>query len=370
MKTMTKNKYDRIYNFSAGPAVLPEPVLEIARDELLNFKGSGMSVMEMSHRSKEFDAVIEGAEKSIREILGVPETHAVLFMQGGATHQFAMIPMNIYQKGHPVDVIHTGVWTKKAISELKILTEYNIAATTESENFSRLPLPEEIKLNPQASYVHICSNNTVTGTQYKTFPETGRVPLVADMSSDIVSRPIDVAKFGIIFAGAQKNIGPSGLALVIIDKELAERCPNTVPNFFQYRHHIQNESRFNTPPTFGIYMVGLVMDWLKQQGGLQAMAKINDAKAKIIYDAIDSSQFYTSPIKKEDRSIMNVVFRIQNGNEELEAKFVKEATSAGLSGLKGHRLVGGLRASIYNAQPIEGVEALAGFMKEFENQNG
>lgn len=370
METLVKNKYGRIFNFSAGPAVLPEPVLEKAREELLNFKASGMSVMEMSHRSKEFDGVIETAEANVREILNVPESHAILFLQGGATHQFAMVPLNLYQKGRPVDVLHTGVWTKKAIGELKILTEYNVAATTESENFSRLPLKEEINLNPNASYVHICSNNTVVGTQYKNFPETGEVPLVADMSSDIVSRRIDVSKFGVIFAGAQKNIGPSGLALVIVDKKLAERCPETVPNFFQYRHHIKNDSRYNTPPTFGIYMVGLVMEWLKEQGGLEAMEKHNQDKAALLYDAINATDFYSCPVKEGDRSLMNVVFRIQEGNEELEAKFVTEAKAAGLSGLKGHRLVGGLRASIYNAQPTEGVAALADFMKEFAQQNG
>ncbi len=366
--TLTKNKYDRIFNFSAGPAALPEPVLEKAREELLNFQGAGMSVMEMSHRSKEFDGVMENAEAGVRQILNVPETHAILFLQGGATHQFAMVPMNLYIPGKPVDIINTGVWTKKAITELKVLTEYNVAATTEDEKFSRLPLQEELKLNPEASYVHLCSNNTVAGTQYKTFPETGNVPVVADMSSDIVSRRLDVSKFGVIFAGAQKNIGPAGLALVIIDKELAERCPATVPNFFQYRHHIKNDSRFNTPPTFGIYMVGLVMDWLKEQGGLEVIEQHNETKAKVLYDLMND--FYTCPIKEEDRSLMNVVFRVQGGNEELEAKFVKEATAAGLSGLKGHRLVGGLRASIYNAQPLEGVQALADFMKEFQKQNG
>ncbi len=370
MRTITKNKYDRIFNFSAGPAVLPETVLEKAREEMLNFKGSGMSIMEMSHRGKEFDAVIEHAEAGIRRILNVPESHAILFLQGGASHQFAMVPLNLYQQGKPVDVINTDVWTQKAIGELKVFAQHQIAASTESEKFSRLPSKNEIKLNPNASYLHICSNNTIAGTQYKSFPETGAVPLVADMSSDILSRRIDVARFGLIFAGAQKNIGPAGLALVIVDKKLAERCPKTVPTFFQYRTHIAEGSRYNTPPTFGIYMVGLVADWLEKQGGLAAMEKHNQAKAKILYDAIDATDFYFCPVKKEDRSVMNVVFRIQKGDEKLEAKFVSEAEAAGLSGLKGHRLVGGLRASIYNAQPTAGVQALVDFMKEFEKKNG
>jgi phosphoserine aminotransferase len=294
----------------------------------------------------------------------------VLFLQGGASHQFAMVPLNLYQQGKPVDVINTDVWTQKAIGELKVFASHQVAGSTEGEKFSRLPSKNEIKLNPNASYVHICSNNTIAGTQYKSFPETGAVPLVADMSSDILSRRVDVARFGLIFAGAQKNIGPAGLALVIVDKKLAERCPKTVPIFFQYRTHIAEGSRYNTPPTFGIYMVGLVADWLQQQGGLAAMEKLNQTKAKILYDAIDATDFYFCPVKKEDRSLMNVVFRIQKGDEKLEAKFVAEAEAAGLSGLKGHRLVGGLRASIYNAQPMAGVQALVDFMREFEKKNG
>lgn len=259
--------HDRIFNFNAGPAVLPEPVLEQAQDELLSYKKSGISVMEMSHRSKEFEAIVTHAEESVRKLLKVPESHAVLFLHGGATLQFVMAPMNLYQEGHPVDVLHTGVWTQKAIGELKTFAKYRIAASTEKENFSRLPTKEEMMFSPEASYVHICSNNTVVGTQWKEFPNTGGVPFVADMSSDILSRKIDVKRFGLIFAGAQKNIGPSGLALAIVDKKLAERCKETVPLLLQYRVQIKNKSLYNTPSTFGIYMVGLVMDWIDKQGG-------------------------------------------------------------------------------------------------------
>lgn len=360
---------DRIFNFSAGPSALPTEVLEKVQAELLNFKGTGMSVMEMSHRSAEYLEVIDKARDGVRKHLNVPDNYEILFLQGGASLQFSMIPMNLILEGKPVDMIHTGIWTKKAIKEIKKCGEVNIAASTEEENFSRLPLVSELKFSDSASYVHLCSNNTIAGTQWKTFPATGDTPLVADMSSDIFSRPVDVSKFGLIFAGAQKNIGPAGVTLVIIRKDLAELASETLPTLLQYRTHIAAESMANTPPTFGIYIISLVMDWIESQGGVAGLEKHNQAKAKILYDAIESDDFYYCPVKAEDRSLMNVVFRIKDNNEALEAAFVKEAKAAGLSGLKGHRLVGGLRASIYNAQSIAAVEALAAFMKEFSKKN-
>jgi phosphoserine aminotransferase len=362
--------YNRIFNFSAGPAVLPVPVLEKARDEMLNHHDSGMSVMEMSHRSKEFTAVIEHAEAGLRRVLSIPDEYAVLFVQGGASTQFSMVPMNLAGDGKAVDVLHTGVWTKKAIAEIKKVTGCNIAASTEADNFTRVPGPDEITLSKDAAYVHICSNNTIYGTQWASFPDTGATPLVADMSSDILSRPFDVSKFGLIFAGAQKNIGPAGVTIVIMRPELADRAATDLPTMLQYRTHIDKKSLFNTPPTFGIYMVGLVTDWIEAQGGISAMEQHNRKKAGIVYDAIDRTDFYGCPVARADRSLMNVVFRVQDGNEALEKKLIDEAAAAGLSGLKGHRSVGGLRASIYNAQTIEAVTALADFMAAFEAKNG
>ncbi len=361
----------RVYNFSAGPAALPEEVLKEAQKDLLNFMDSGMSVMEMSHRSKEFESVLARAESSIRRLLNVPETHAILFLQGGASMQFSMVPINLKEQGKKVDFLQTGMWTQKAEKEIKKECEINMVASTESENFMRIPTPEEIKLDADASFVYMCSNNTIFGTQWKQFPETGSVPLVADMSSDILSRPIDVSKFGVIFAGAQKNLGPSGVTLVIIRKDLAERADKKLPTMLQYRTHIENTSLFNTPPTFGIYVLALVAEWVEKNGGLGAMHKRNVEKAKLLYDAIDSSDFYHSPVNKADRSDMNVVFRagLNGGDEDIEKKFDKEATAAGLTNLKGHRSVGGLRASIYNAVPMEAVQALVDFMKKFEAEN-
>lgn len=362
---------DRIFNFSAGPAALPLPVLEKAQAELLNYnQTAGMSVMEMSHRCKEFDEILDHAKKGIKKHLNISDDYEVLFLQGGASMQFAMIPMNLYIPGKPVDMINTGAWTKKAFKEVKKLAEWNLAASTEEVNFSRLPHKDEIKLDSNASYVHLCSNNTIFGTQFKEFPNTGDVPLICDMSSDIFSRKIDVSQFGLIFAGAQKNIGPSGLAVVIIRKDLAERADESIPTMFQFRTHIQEGSRYNTPPTFGIYMVGLVMDWIESQGGLEGLEKHNQKKADILYQAINESGFYYCPVDEQDRSLMNVVFRVQGDKEALEKQMVQEAESKGLSGLKGHRSVGGLRASIYNAQPLEAVEALVSFMKDFEKKNG
>lgn len=361
---------DRIFNFSAGPAVLPVSVLEEARDQLLNYQNSGMSVMEMSHRSKAFDQILASAEAGVRKHMNVPDNYAVLFLQGGASHQFAMVPTNLYIKDKPIDVIHTGVWTKMAIAEIKKIAPMRIAGSGEQAHFKRLPQPHEITLSKDASYVHIASNNTIYGTQWKKFPETGDVPLVADMSSDILSRHVDVKKFGLIFAGAQKNLGPSGVTLVVIRKDLAERADKNLPTTFQFRTHIESGSRYNTPPTFGIYILGLVMDWITQEGGVSAIEKRNEQKAKLLYDYIEQSGFYRCPVEKADRSLMNVIIRIGEGNEALEKEFDQEAEKSGLSGLKGHRSAGGLRASIYNAQPLEGIHALIDFMKDFARRKG
>lgn len=363
---MTITSVKRIHNFSAGPAALPLEVLEKAQRELVDFKSAGMSVMEMSHRSKEFSGVIESAEARARRLLNISDDYDVLFLQGGASLQFSMVPMNLCLPGKAVDVVNTGSWTKKAIKELKKVGEANIIASSEDKNFSYIPSLDQLNFNTDASYAYITSNNTIAGTQWKTFPKTP-TPLVADMSSDIVSRKINVNDFGVIFAGAQKNIGPSGVTLVIIRKDLLERANESLPTMLQYKVHAENNSLYNTPPTFGIYMIDLVFEWLEEKGGLDAIEAINVQKAKRLYDAFDG-EFYTCPVADDSRSDMNVVFRIQN-NEELEAQFVKEATAAGLSGLKGHRSVGGLRASIYNACPEESVDALISFMKDFESRN-
>jgi len=363
---MTITSVKRTHNFSAGPAALPLEVLEKAQRELVDFQSAGMSVMEMSHRSKEFSGVIESAEARARRLLNISDEYAVLFLQGGASLQFSMIPMNLCLPGKSVDVVNTGSWTKKAIKELNKIGESNIIASSEDKNFSYIPSLDQLNFNADASYSYITSNNTIAGTQWKEFPKTP-TPLVADMSSDIVSRKINVNDFGIIFAGAQKNIGPSGVTLVIIRKDLLERADAALPTMLQYRTHVDNKSLYNTPPTFGIYMIDLVFEWLEAKGGLDAIEAINIQKAKRLYDAFDG-EFYICPVAEGSRSDMNVVFRIQN-NEELEAQFVKEATAAGLSGLKGHRSVGGLRASIYNACPEESVDALISFMKDFESRN-
>lgn len=361
---------NRIFNFSPGPAVLPVAVLERARDELVNYQGSGMSVMEMSHRSKDFEQTIQQAEAGLRRAMDIPDDYVVLFLQGGASLQFTMVPQNLYLQGQPVDVLHTGAWTKKAIDELKKVAAYDIAASTEADNFTRLPTAEEMSFNTNASYVHICSNNTIVGTQWHEFPDTDDVPLVADMSSDILSRPIDVSQFGLIFAGAQKNIGPAGVTVVIMRPELAERAAKILPTVLQYRTHIDKKSLYNTPPTFPIYMVGLVIDWIESQGGVSAVAARNQQKADMIYNLIDATDFYSCPVAKADRSLMNVICRIQGNNEALEKKFIAEAAEVGLNGVKGHRSVGGLRFSIYNAQTLEAVAALTDFMGDFEQKYG
>jgi phosphoserine aminotransferase len=360
---------DRIFNFSAGPATMPLPVLETAQKELLNFNDSGMSVMEMSHRSKDFEAVLFACEQNIKDLYSVPDDYAVLFLQGGASLQFSQVPMNIAVDGKQANLLQTGSWTKKATKEIKKITELHVAATTESENFMRLPDQSEINMSSDPSFLYICSNNTIFGTQFKEMPKTGGVPLVADMSSEVFSRPLDISKFGIIFAGAQKNAGPAGVTIVIIKKSLAELVSDSVPTMLQYKSQIDNSSMYNTPPTLSIYFVKLVTDWLKDNGGLSAMEEINDRKAQLLYKEIDSNEYFYCPVELKSRSAMNVVFRIQGDKEELEKKFVSEANAAGLSGLKGHRSVGGLRASIYNAMPEEGIHALIDFMQKFAKEN-
>ncbi len=361
----------RAFNFNAGPGAIPLPVLERIREELLNWRGSGMSVMEMSHRAPEVESILSAAEQKLRSLLGISDEYAVVFVQGGGSLQFTMVPMNLCLPGKPVDVLHTGTWTAKAISELKKGVLHHVAASTEAEKFARLPRKEEFAFSPDASYVHMCSNNTIEGTQWTYMPETSGVPLVADMSSDIASRPVDVNKFGLIFAGAQKNLGPSGAVVVIVRKDLAERADKNVPTILQYRTHIKDKSLYQTPPTFAVYVIGLVLEWIESQGGVRGIEKRNAGKAKLLYDTIENSGgFYRSPVEKSSRSNMNVVFRIKGGDEALEKQFGKEAAAAGLIGTPGHRSVGGLRVSLYNAVTLEAVEVLTTFMREFHRTRG
>ena len=359
---------DRIINFSAGPAVLPLPVLEKAQSEMVSLPGVGMSVMEISHRSKTFDEIHMHAESGVRELMGVPENYHVLFLQGGASLQFSMAPINFLSKESSADYILTGSWGMKAIKEAKHEGAVNIAATTADGGFTRVPAQGELNLDPHAVYLHFTSNETIEGVEFKTEPDGGDVPLVCDASSNIMSRPIPVAKYGLIYAGAQKNIGPSGVTLVLIRDDLLERIPDGLHTMLDYRTHVQNKSLYNTPNTFGIYIIALVCDWLKEKGGLEGMQRENYAKAGLLYDAIDSTEFYRGHADADSRSAMNVTFRLPS--EELEKKFASEATAARLDGLKGHRSVGGIRASIYNAFPRNGVEALVSFMREFERKNG
>ena len=366
----------RAFNFNAGPASLPLPVLERVREELLDWHGTGMSVMEMSHRSPEFESINAAAEASVRRVLGIPAEYAVIFVQGGGSMQFTMAPMNLCLSGKPVDVIHTGAWTAKAIAELKKGVPHRIAASSEAAKFMRVPRAEETALSPDASYVYLCSNNTIEGTQWNAFPETGVVPLVADMSSDIASRPVDVKKFGLIFAGAQKNIGPAGATVVIVRKDLAERADKNLPTLLQYRTHIKEKSLYHTPPTFAVYTLGLVTEWIASEGGVPGIQKRNEAKAKLLYDTIEASGgFYTCPVEKSSRSLMNVVFRVGGsaaapGDEALEKEFAKQAAAANLVGTPGHRSVGGMRISLYNAVGLDAVEALTHFMREFHRARG
>jgi phosphoserine aminotransferase len=357
----------RIHNFNAGPAAMPLSVLERAQSELLDLGGFGMSVMEMSHRSKEFQAIIDAAEAGIRRLMGVSGEYAVLFLQGGASLQFAMLPMNLRRPGRSADYVDTGSWASRAIKEAKVAGGMNTAWSGKAENYSRIPKAGELKLLPDAEYLHICTNETIGGIRWMQFPETS-APLVADMSSEILSRPVDVNRFAMIYAGAQKNLGPSGLAIVIIRKDLAERAPDTVPIFLRYSTHIAEGSMYNTPNTWGIYMIKLTCEWVDSQGGVAAIQQINEKKAGRLYEVIDSSGFWRSPVERESRSIMNVVWRLQS--ETLEDEFLSQAKKAGFVGLKGHRSVGGIRASIYNAVPMESVEALASFMMDFERKRG
>lgn len=359
---------ERIFNFSAGPGVLPLPVLEEAQQNLVSLPGVGMSVLEISHRSKVFDEIILGAEADLRKLLNISDDYHVLFLQGGASTQFSMVAMNLMEKGGKADYLVTGVWSKSAVKEAKKVGTVNIAASTESENFARIPKQEEFKLDPEAAYVHYTSNNTIYGTEWHWIPEVGNVPLVCDASSDILSRPLDVNRHALIYAGAQKNMGPAGVTMVIIRKDLVKEPPADMGTMFAYKTHADSKSLYNTPPVFPIYIVGLVAKWLLSIGGLEVMRQMNEEKGKMLYDAIDSTDFYRGHAAADSRSLMNVTFRLPN--EELEARFVKESTAAGLDGLKGHRSVGGLRASIYNAFPKEGVAALVEFMKEFERRNG
>ncbi len=357
-----------VFNFNPGPAILPEPVLESTSKAVLNFANTGMSIMEVSHRSKEFDALLVETESLLTEIMGIPENYKVLFLQGGASQQFAMIPINLLADGKTADYIDTGNFSKNAIKEAVKIGKVNIAASTKDDAYTRVPEQSELKLTPDAAYLHITSNNTIEGSQWKTFPVAGNVPLVADMSSDILSKPIDVSKFGIIYAGAQKNMGPAGVTIVIIRKDLADLCPDSVSNILQYTTHIKNNSCFNTCPVTAIFVVHEVMRWLKDMGGLKEIEKINEKKAAIVYDALDNSGgFYKGTVQKAYRSLMNVTFRLPS--EELESEFVSQAGKKNLKGLKGHRSVGGIRASIYNAFPIEGVQALVDFMAEFRKSH-
>jgi phosphoserine aminotransferase len=360
---------DRIFNFSAGPAILPEDVLKEAQADLFNYKETGMSVMEMSHRSKAYDEIIVAAEQDMRKLLNVGDDYSVLFLQGGATLQFSMVPMNLMPPANKADYIVTGSWAKKAVKEAKRVGSVNIAGTTEESNFNHLPAQEDLKLDPEASYVHYTSNNTIFGTQYVSEPEVGNVPLVCDASSDILHKKIDINKYGLLYAGAQKNIGPSGVVLVIIKNELLDRSPEDLHTYMNYNIHVNGKSMYNTPNTFGVYIIGLVAKYLLDLGGLDEMYKRNKAKAEILYNCIDESDgyFVGSVQNKDHRSLMNVTFNLPT--EELEKKLIAEAAEAGFSGLKGHRSVGGLRASIYNAFPQKGVEALVDFMKKFKANN-
>ncbi|MBE5935361.1 MAG: 3-phosphoserine/phosphohydroxythreonine transaminase [Lachnospiraceae bacterium] len=357
----------RVYNFSAGPAVLPEEVLKEAADEMLDYKGSGMSVMEMSHRSKVYETIINEAEQDLRDLMNIPDNYKVLFLQGGASQQFAMIPMNL-MKNKVADYIVTGQWAKKAASEAAKYGKVNVIASSADETFSYIPDCSDLDISEDADYVYICENNTIYGTKFKELPNTKGKELIADVSSCFLSEPVDVTKYGIIYGGVQKNIGPAGVVIVIIREDLiTEDVLEGTPTMLQYKTHADAKSLYNTPPAYGIYMCGKVFKWLKKQGGLAAMKEYNEKKAKILYDFLDESKLFKGTVRKEDRSLMNVPF--VTGNDELDAKFVKEAKEAGFENLKGHRSVGGMRASIYNAMPIAGVEALVKFMRDFEQAN-
>lgn len=357
----------RIYNFSAGPAVLPEEVLKEAAEEMLDYNGTGMSVMEMSHRSKAYDAIIKEAEQDLRDLMKIPDHYKVLFVQGGASLVFASVPMNL-MKNKKAGYILTGQWAKKAYQEAKIYGEAVELASSADETFSYIPDCSDLPITDDMDYVYICENNTIYGTKFKTLPDTKGKPLVADLSSCFLSEPVDVTKYGMLYAGVQKNVGPAGVQIIIIREDLiTDECLPGTPTMMKFKTHADNDSLYNTPPTYGIYICGKVFKWLKKMGGLEAMKELNEKKAKILYDFLDESKLFKGTVRKEDRSLMNVPF--VTGNEELDAKFVKEAKAEGLENLKGHRTVGGMRASIYNAMPMEGVEKLVAFMKKFEEEN-
>ncbi len=357
-----------VYNFSAGPATLPGAVLTRAREELLDWHGSGMSVMEMSHRGTHFMSIAQQAEADLRELLVIPSDYHVLFLQGGATSQFSMVPMNLLRGRRQADYINTGAWSKKAIAEARRYCSVNVAASSEDSSFTTIPSVDNWQLDPGAAYVHYTPNETIGGVEFDWIPETGAVPLVADMSSTILSRPLDVTRFGLIYAGAQKNIGPAGLTVVIVRSELVGDVLDCTPAMFNYQSHAENGSMLNTPPTFGWYLAGLVFQWIREQGGLEAMAEVNQRKAGKLYEAIDRSDFYNSPVDPRYRSWMNAPFIL--ADDSLDAEFLSQAGDAGLLNLKGHRSVGGMRASIYNAMPEAGVNALIDFMAEFERSRG
>ena len=361
-------KSERIFNFSAGPAVLPVSVLEQAQSELVSLPGVGMSILEVSHRSKVFEGVLARAEADIRQLANVPTNYRVLFLQGGASLQFAMVPMNLLSEGTTADYLVTGAWSAKAVDEAMKFGKVHVAATTKAEQFTRIPRVEEIVLTQGAAYVHMTSNNTIFGTEWKELPEVGDIPLVSDTSSDMFSRPIDIARHALIYAGAQKNMGPAGVTVVIIREDLLARSSASLPAMLSYAVHAENGSMYNTPPVFAIYMLGLVTRWLIGQGGLEATAALNERKAGKLYAEIDRTGFYRGTAQKNSRSLMNVTFRLPS--EELEKRFVTDAETAALDGLKGHRSVGGIRASIYNAFPEAGIDALVDFMKDFEQRNG
>lgn len=357
----------RVFNFSAGPSMLPEEVLKTAAAEMLEYGSSGQSVMEMSHRSKEYQAIIDAAEADLRDIMNIPDNYTVLFLQGGASTQFAMVPFNLMNKNKKADYIITGQWAKKAYKEAARYGGARAIASSEDKTFSYIPKITPDMIDPEADYVHICMNNTIYGTKWHNLPNTGNVPLVADISSCILSEPIDVSKFGVLYAGAQKNVAPAGLTIVIIRNDLIGNAMDITPTMLDYKTHADNGSMFNTPPCYTIYVAGLVFKWIKKLGGLEQMKKINENKAKILYDFLDSSKLFRGTVVPEDRSLMNVPF--VTGNDELDAKFVSAAKAAGFVNIKGHRSVGGMRASIYNAMPTEGVVALVEFMKKFEEEN-
>jgi phosphoserine aminotransferase len=359
---------NRVFNFAAGPAVLPLPVLEEIQRDLVSLPGVGMSILEISHRSDTFESILAQAEADIRTLGNIPSNYKVLFLQGGASMQFSMVPMNLLTPGTTADYIDSGSWADKAIKEAKKVGTVNVAATTKADNYSRVPRQAELTLTPGAAYVHMTSNNTIEGTEYKALPDVGGAPLVNDTSSDMFSRPIDVSRHALIYSGAQKNMGPAGVTIVIVRDDVLARSQKSMPTMLNYAVHAENGSMYNTPPAFAVYALGLVMKWLRKQGGLTAIATVNERKAGKLYAEIDRTGFFRGTADKDCRSLMNVTFRL--ASEDLEKQFVKESTAAGLDGLKGHRSVGGMRASIYNAFPEEGVDALVAFMREFERKNG